>query len=139
MKNKELLLKAKASILAEPEHFDMNQWISCPGMRDGEFLASKQEPDCGTTMCIGGWVAFHAVRDGAIKIKTVLSLDWGKTIAMRVLGLNEREAAPLFYSSRWPDDLLRRFDRASRPKTLARIAAERIDRFIAEMEAVNAE
>ena len=55
--NKEMLLKVKAAILAEPSRFAMNEWVVLPH-RDAEDEPITQEEftDCGTVCCIAGHV-----------------------------------------------------------------------------------
>lgn len=142
LKNKDLLLKAKASILAEPEHFNMYRWMSGEKYtaENMEEAASVDLTQCGTTACIGGWLIYHAfqakrVRKSLTPISEKASLLLGIPYDYRS---PMNKADDLFVLNEWPGDLRSRYFRAKKSETRARIAAERIDRFIEEMEATDA-
>jgi hypothetical protein len=134
MKNKELLLKAKASILANPSHFDMSGWVNTKDWSNLWKVSALHQYSldaCGTTACIAGWIVYHGVKDGVIT-------DEGELIpvaANNALELPRSYTNGLFFLDEWPPKLATRYRDAKRPATRARIAAERIDRFIAEQEA----
>lgn len=109
--NATLLLQVKEKILQDPAHFNMGIWQS----------------HCGTTCCIAGW---------ACALNDKFSHPFGRTAA-DLLGISEAEGDSLFYVTRWPIDLLNKFSAASKTYggcslEAAQVAAERIDRFLAE-------
>jgi hypothetical protein len=61
--NKELLLKAKESILEYPDTLDMGN-LGCENGLRGEKPDSRGPHVCGTTCCIMGWVMWHHDHEG---------------------------------------------------------------------------
>lgn len=124
--NKELLLKVKNRILANPESFDMDDWGVYGEYKGDGSLELKTH--CGTTQCIAG----HAIVASGIK-----ELDkpfWPDELGAEVLDISMLDARRLFYSFEWgtlSDD----YNGATTPEEKAQIAARRIDEFIASMEA----
>lgn len=102
--NSEPLLKVKEAILNNPEKFNMGSW------------------KCGTTMCIGGWLAYlypeQFKDDDSISksAKSFIKLDY---------------ITRLFYVTRWPIKFHTAFIYARTNIAQAQIAADRIDHFIA--------
>lgn len=130
--NRTLLLKVKEQILAEPESFEMETWVRTEfPFRDYEIKFDK--PDCGTAACIGGWACLlEGEKAKSCEGDEVTSHRYYQH-AMQYLGINDEQARVLFNTAAWPDDLRTAwYDTRSKNKR-AKIAAERIDRFIAEM------
>lgn len=135
--NKELLLKVKDQILKEPKQFFMGSWFST------QFDASKPiwpVPNCGTSACIAGWaVALNAKKNPNLMAEHYNAThDSIESDAMQALEISYQDAQDLFFASYWPMDLRDRYQemeyKDNAPEELAKIAAERIDRFIAETE-----
>ena len=110
---KALLLKVKEAILAEPKNYDQNNL-------------------CGTACCIAGhavaiakpktWSRLNKEDDGALMADTAKSL----------LGLdNEQYYRICNYAHSWPEPFDTKFGCATTSKQRAKIAAKRIDHFIA--------
>lgn len=117
--NTELLLKVKAAILAEPLKFDMCWW----------FLESDDSP-CGTAACIAG----HAVAiDQKFKtLKRGLKMnDEVESLAKNALMLTEVQSFRLFGVGYWPPEFEQKYFVANTPQEMAKVAADRIDHFIA--------
>jgi hypothetical protein len=122
--NVELLNKVKDAILAHPEQFNMDEWVG--------------RGACGTTACIAGWCC--ALSLGGLERVRTRYFDFSrhynvKREAQDLLGIQVPEEEDdvtyeLFYSSKWPIDLDRRYQDAETPLEKAQVAAERIDRFI---------
>lgn len=106
--NATLLLKVKDRILREPENFAMRSW------------------QCGTTACIGGWACLLSSKFAMYRG------DDYETDAIAALGITEDDAGKLFFVDHWPEDLRRKYWHATSKKEEAQVAAERIDRFLAE-------
>jgi hypothetical protein len=117
--NIELLEKIKQRILRAPQKFRMDEW------------------DCGTAMCIAGL----ACAMDRHRPKAMWKQDYyfsPQLHAARLLGFGKPDWADrtprgnrLFFVDYWPDSFRDRFRAARLRKTKARIAAERIDHFIA--------
>lgn len=113
--NRELLLQVRGHILAEPESLDMDTVV--------------EQWACGTVACIAGWTLLLA----GVSPAEIHSKDWDEISAEAMCALGVRGASEgIFYVDCWPDDLRGRYDRSTKPATRAGLAAERIDRFIAE-------
>lgn len=116
--NKELLLKVRDAILAEPEHFDMEHFV-------------RRNTSCGTTACIAGWtvaLSRNTTPDADETIPDSISVAWE---AQSRLGLTHEQEVALFYADDWPEPFRAQYDDAYEPAELACIAAGRIDHFIA--------
>jgi hypothetical protein len=128
--NIDLLQQIKSRILAEPDAFRMDYW------------------SCGTAHCIGGWACVlsgYEMQDTDSGIRGArLTNGFGTmTTAGDLLGLSfedtdgwetPSEAERLFFTENWPQDFEDRYDAAEAVEDraeLAKIAAERIDHFIA--------
>ena len=135
--NIDRLLRVKQRIVAEPDGFDMDEYVS----------------SCGTACCIGGHAAIDA---GLITLRTTpradmpgLSYELTPTGALSVggmvfgsgvngvgvfadaLDLLPSEANRLFFTANWPKGFRLPFDQAKTPAARAAIAARRIDHFLA--------
>lgn len=128
--NTRLLREVQKAIVEHPAHFDMG--IFGHGLKADElFHEEPPESACGTAACIAGYTvalsAGRTPRHGSIATK-----------AARLLGIAydgglsdfKDEGSRLFYVDEWPARFARRYQRASRNVTRARIASERIDHFI---------
>lgn len=115
--NTKLLLKVKRKILKYPQLFDMSWFTSANS--------------CGTTHCIGGWAKVFSKSD---------KVDCG-------LEITTKQCDKLFYVNFWPEPFRTKYLdlctgsvlRAWTPKPgnerkVAKVAAERIDYFIATGE-----
>lgn len=100
--NTELLLKVKAKILAEPEHFDMGRFF-------------------GTECCIAG----HALILAGLACCNV------EQESKRVLELRNTQVDRLFYIEDWPVKFRLGYVGADTDPRRSQIAADRIDHFIA--------
>lgn len=118
--NKELLLKIKEHILAEPKRLIMDDvaFRGRPGERVYDGGISFEIADCGTAACIAGWACLLSDERP--------SLWYGE----RLLRLNYPEKHYLFFASSWPTKFYHRWRNANTPQERAVIAAERIDHFI---------
>lgn len=109
-----LLNQIKEKILQYPDTFNMAWW-------------KLYGEGCNTTMCIAG----HAL----CLINAPLN-HWGfpACYATEALELTEEQANRLFYSSAWPMPYLKAYNRYALerdPRMAAKVAAKRIDHFIA--------
>lgn len=120
--NKELLMKVRDAILAEPNLFDMSGW---------KFLR-----DCGTTCCIAG----HAVRladpEAFERLCSQDSLKWSNK-GKEVLGLSNDRCWILFHSSRWPEQWADKYFAVQENSDLrAMVAGQFLDAVIASDGAI---
>lgn len=126
-----LLKEIQARILAEPDAFRMDTW------------------SCGTAHCIAGW----ALVLSDLKIANPNAEPWAHVLtdgrspmnaAAEALGLSTEndgdgdwfddgnsEAKRLFLNDDWPRAFCNSYDEAESRRERAKIAAERIDHFIA--------
>jgi hypothetical protein len=126
--NIKLLKQVKRHILAEPERFRMDDW------------------NCGTAQCIGGWACSLAglkwkrsgegthrelATEAEVSKVAALLLDIEAEDCPESIYGDDSEAARLFYTSSWPDEFRHQYEEAEDRRARARIAAERIDHFIA--------
>lgn len=117
--NTELLLKVKAAILAEPAKFDMEDWF-----------AKSDESPCGTTACIAGHAA---VMHRGIQRLSAYNWAWLDTpdIARNALMIDLKSSDRLFYLPDWPIEFKARYIQAESASECSKVAADRIDHFIA--------
>jgi hypothetical protein len=108
--NAPLLIEVKEQILQHPDEFNMNIWL------------------CDTMACIGGWALLLANKKTGPKQYMDI---WGKGIPEDVLGLIEDQGKKLFYENYWPKEIKQAFSNAQTSQQRAKIAAKRIDLFIA--------
>lgn len=136
--NVRLLRRIEKYILEYPEKFDMAEWVRPFGMSLSEWedMSAFDQPEeftlCSTTACIAGWTCLLTEKK--------VERRYLSSRATEKLGLTELQAERLFKLSRmnyqncWPVDLESRYLKAvknHRWKDAARIAVERIERFIA--------
>lgn len=133
--NVKLLEKVKAAILAEPAQFLMTTWFadSDDDYSYRPYDRARKVPNCGTAACIAGWALtigrrYRNPRNAASRLgrEGSIGLD-----AARAIGVPYRFAQMLFIVSYWPHAFKERWSMASTPLQRARVAAQRIDRFIA--------
>lgn len=121
--NTELLLKVKTAILADPEKFDMES-----------FYDVNADTACGTTACICGHAIFEAGRIDSLEAGYGREGYSDEDEGGELLGLTNPTARRLFYCKRWPDYFYDRYVNARFDEDrseMAKVAAERIDHFIA--------
>ena len=126
--NRELLIKVKEAILANPDHFDMSSWL-VPG-HENTF-------GCGTAACIAGWAGLIAAGSNPARLYFYDS-KWGRfeKIAIegtKALDLSDDQHQALCYVGSWPVELRAEYDKAVAArdgKKAAAAAADRIDYFI---------
>jgi hypothetical protein len=142
--NIDRLNAVKARILAEPEQFDMGDFVSTKYDERGE--------PCGTACCIGGHAAVEA---GYITLRStprpgLPSVMYDMTPAgvlaasglhyasgangfgayAEALDLLPSEANRLFFVENWPKSLRASFEQATSTAARATIAGRRIDHFM---------
>lgn len=125
--NVKLLRKIQRHITEEPRRFVMSNWMrrGSPGAIITDFASQQPIPDCGTAACIGGWALLLSGED----YNSAIINTEGK--ATKILGIEGLEApGRLFGVSQW-GKFKKRFEKARRPETRAKIACERIDHYIA--------
>jgi hypothetical protein len=134
--NVELLRKVKEHILEEPRRLIMNSWRVLANGMDKSSLARKAGPNsfrgdggevvefanCGTAACISGWAC---IITGQKRVRDF------KSRGRKILDLNEHQAERLFLPDSWPNEFYRAYEHANSQKERAKIAAARIDHFIA--------
>jgi len=82
-----LLSEIRKFILDEPKRYDQHHWLI---RRDIEAPSEFDFPECGTTACIGGWVA-------TLKKPDAIRSRWSvEPIAADILGLDGDQAFELF-------------------------------------------
>lgn len=100
---------ALRSIEAEPQAFDMQDWIRDVG-HHFVLLPDQSPVSCGTTLCVAGWIAHNAGHkvypDGynaAVGYATVRHVE---EISRDLLRIDEAQGGQLFYSVDNPDRAL---------------------------------
>ena len=124
-----LLRQVKLAILAAPEFYAQNKWVS-------------NIAPCGTTCCIAGWADFvvngkkaHNARAEQLLVGSweqwTVSAAW-QQVAVEALGITPDQAERLTDSaSEWPAGLDDEYGSADGSKGRALVAAKRIEHFIA--------
>lgn len=121
---KKLRIVEKA-ILAQPQFYEQGAWVS-------------EISSCGTTCCIAGWVDFifngkkvHEERAKRLKEAFLFEAeDEWTSVAREGLGLDG--GWRLFADSiEWPEPFCNGYEDAKTPKQRAKVAAARIEHFIA--------
>lgn len=137
--NIERLRAVRATILAKPRNFGMDEW-------------GRHDEKCGTVCCIGGYAALNArmvrqkkIRNWGISFELELTARgrkvtreeddcageaWLKPVYRVSLGLTVEESERLFLEENWPDKFKTPFEKSHNPRERARIAAKRITHFI---------
>lgn len=124
--NVRLLRRVQKKILKEPEQFLMERWYE---------HNPETVPNCGTAACIAGWAVALERRltpeQARKKIYNPGTISDFIDYAASLLNIGRRDAEALFSRDAWPDDLNSEYNKnRNNHKARARIAAERIDRFI---------
>jgi len=113
--NATLLLKIKEQILREPKSFNMDTW------------EGKGTPPCRTAHCIGGWAI--VLSGGTVPHRWEMWQDECARMARKALNITLKQGNQLLFEEKWPAA----FQPHNNPGvSLAQIAANRIDAFIAE-------
>lgn len=137
--NIKLLRKVQKHILAEPRRLNMNRFGE---LLDEDTLAElgKFAPPCHTQACIGGtacWIERPRIFNRLLKEDEETEIAHR---AQKLLGLTSDEADRLFYFAEmrhespdnfWPAKFQDAYEAAKTPIAKAKIAAKRIDHFIA--------
>lgn len=71
-----VLRRAVASIEADLRHWDQRHYV---GSLEGDYEG------CGTTMCLGGWIAFNERCDGDIRV--LMGMPSVSSVACEALGI----------------------------------------------------
>ncbi len=131
--NVKLLRKVKAQILKEPAQFAMTKWFTRDIAQANEFaevldIRRRVIPNCGTAACIAGWaVAIHKESNPELVARSYyMPYD-----ANDALDLDDDNSHLLYHVARWPRKFLERWRRARSMAARARVAADRIEHFIA--------
>ncbi len=117
--NIERMRAVQKAILAEPEHFDMEEFF--------------KESDCGTFACIAGFAVAVERRQLVAKFNLKNFYVSGKTTseyAIEFLELDYKESGYLFHDMGWPQQFRDRYRKAITAKERAQIAVDRIEHFI---------
>lgn len=140
--NRELLIRVRDQILAEPKKCDMSTWETRSGpTRIAGMLLGKGR-DCGTARCIAGWTIQLSSGD-------VHGIDGNDAVfaaAMELLGITKEDAKPLFYLHEHTATGGTKYEKIGRKlaafpsgsKEYAKIVAEAIDLCLADYPAVDA-
>lgn len=132
--NVRLLRKIQRHILEEPKRFLMRAFVET-GKPGTAYMNDEWEfekfPACGTAACIGGWACILngklSARNGDFEIPAARLLGVTRSRNFMV----KSQADRLFHVPYWPEQFKHEFRRAHGATAHARIAAARIDHFIA--------
>jgi hypothetical protein len=144
-KAERVLLKVIEAIRANPESFNMGDWLD----HDPAVPPSRKVPApyCGTTACIAGHVVLQAgIPMRAIDLGTA-AIDEERVparlrklvdgyidlTASQILGLRDDQAQALFYDTAWPSPFSHQYisaDQNGDHREACRIAIRRIKHFI---------
>lgn len=128
--NVKLLRKIQKHILEKPRRFIMATFFVRKYGQQKTFISdgAAQRPvkfeNCGTAACIGGWAVF--LHDG---LKT--DPENIRARAIKLIGLKSPMGDELFEVGHWPAKFRDAYYIAKSQRSRARIAAQRIDHFIA--------
>ncbi len=151
--NKVRLRRVAQVILRHPEHYDQMTWGSVKGGEPTlvcQTVADLTQPvaagGCRSVACVAGWtvalfpevaMAFLEKRLPAVYPTVTRPLIYDVRYAAQcVLELTDDQAEMLFNGGfkTSPGNFAARLHRATRPRTIAKIAADRIDHLIATGE-----
>jgi hypothetical protein len=127
--NVELLKKVKEYITAHPNRFVMDNFLI--KQREGETIFDADDgkevkfDQCGTAACIAGWTCLIAT-EGKVREGTNIQRKAG-----RLLGISPGKQDNLFFTCNWPEHFVSQYLKAATQSSRAKIAARRIDHFIA--------
>jgi hypothetical protein len=131
--NIKLLEKVKQRILEHPNRFVMREWIITKEALGKSFKADGGQEiafdNCGTAGCIAGWACLIQTRGKARTNSVNADLE-----ARDYLEFSEEQAEELFYMGGWPIKFSNDYLKAKTQEERARIAAARIDHFIAQYQ-----
>lgn len=133
--NVKLLRKVQKHILEEPKRFAMSNYLvkknedetvffTGIGRGNAKKVYNRNWPKCNTVACIAGWAVVLSGEDF-----TDYSFRWSSGAA-ELLDLTDEDSSRLFEPTEWPKEFQKGTSNDGRMAT-ARIAARRIDRFIA--------
>lgn len=93
---KTLLTKALASIKAEPEKWDQQDWVVIPGKMwlDNSVedeISETTNPSCGTTLCLAGWMSHHLEDKDAFGSYMAQGYDLGTALSEVLSSAGESE------------------------------------------------
>jgi hypothetical protein len=125
--NVKLLRKIAKHITDKPRRFVMRTFMySTDGWGD-EFRADdgsmQKFEKCGTVACIGGWAVL--LTDGVAPTGEI------RARAVEILGIQGMNEDKLFEVTMWPTEFTKRYWAAKTQRQRAKVAAERIEHFIA--------
>lgn len=124
--NVKLLEKVKEAILAEPRQFVMGEYFV---IDEGLFDLGREIPNCGTAACIAGWAVTLGRRfKNPARARRIPAVG---EEAVKLLRLDEDGAFRLFLVGDWPWQYREAWSEAKTAKARAKVAAKRIDHFIA--------
>ncbi len=127
-KAKELLLKVREAILAEPARMRMSSWKIPPYMQEDivSLGLHAMVPPCGTVACIAGW-AVELGRKNPNRIRLGIEESASNLLGWR-MGDGD---CPLYFYDMWPRGLKwRLLDSKSGTPEYANVVAAAIDRWI---------
>ena len=124
--NVKLLRQIQQHIREEPRRLNMDTW----GYRNRGGVVSPASPPCGTAGCIAGWadILTNPEAEDVSEFRGAEALFRGEWV--RPFNSSPSYEGRLFYVGHWPPQFARRYRRAVRPATRARITCERIDHYI---------
>ena len=121
--NIDLLEKVCDHIQAHPELIDMTKWV--------------REEDCGTVACIAGHTCllsgYKAVEGKKYTMKRGVERISIQDEAQKLLGLDDEQAADLFFTGNWDMTLSHAYDKCRTPKQRAMVVVRAINKFIEEV------
>lgn len=131
--NIKLLRKIQKHILEKPRRFLMSTFYVRAKDIDRDFFVCDGSSgehvkfeECGTAACIGGWAVFLSATKGVNAQPQDI-----RGRAIKLLGLKTLMGDELFEVDYWPAKFKDAYDSAKSQQQRARIAARRIDHFIA--------
>jgi hypothetical protein len=137
--NVKLLRRIQKHILAEPQRLLMAEGIvqGNPGEAKSGWFGPSGEPaqiilpNCGTAGCIAGWACILETKDKANLPRIWPQVRYGAAELIGIPDGRGEGGQNLFHVRFWPAKFKRAYLKAKRQKTRAKIAAARIEHFIA--------
>jgi len=132
---REVLLKVKEAILAEPYNFEMADFIAVSGAFGWGEIFEPQKNTCSTAACIAGHMV--AIEQQFKSLSNLLALDNTDILiqARAILGIPRHTDAdpldPLFNACDWPSNLWSAYRKAATDAERAQVAAKAIDCYLA--------
>ena len=125
--NVKLLRKIAKHITEEPRRFIMRSFVYTADSWGDRFRGDDglehKFAECGTAACIGGWAV--------ILSQGTQYMGEYRHRAISLLGLEGMNEDRLFEVSQWPSRFEKRYRTAKTQRQRAKVAAERIEHFIA--------